>query len=274
MTVEIEVLRQLFSSMPPDFVAARNATVKRLRSEQLREEATTIAALRRPGWIDWALNVAAVEHTAAIEEFAAAAEALRDAQAATIEGRNGPDLRTSLRGLREATRTMAGLAAAKLRDASRTPDVAALGARLGSVASHSSTVHQLRHGVLGSADIDEVGMFDDVEPKSSSRTSRRAETNGEAEAAAVEAAAAAAQERARLEAARDLAGEEHLAARAAVAAADDELQAAERTLGAARRHVETAERAAAGARAHRDTAVRELSESETALEAARVAAGG
>src|SRR3954469_6874462 len=95
------VLRQLFASPPPEFVAARNELVKSLRKDKQREEATAVAALRRPGWDEWSLNTVAASDADVVAGFVAAAADVRDAQAAAIEGRDGPDIRAALRDLRD-----------------------------------------------------------------------------------------------------------------------------------------------------------------------------
>ena len=105
----------LFASPPSEFVAARNELAKQLRRDKRREEATAVAALRRPGWDDWALNVTAVEQGADVATFADAASAVRAAQAAAIEGRDGPDVRTTLHDLRTATTVLVRHATAVLR---------------------------------------------------------------------------------------------------------------------------------------------------------------
>ena len=66
-------IRQLFAAPPTEFVAARNELVKALRREKRREEATAVAALRRPGWDDWALNVVAAEQPPTVDAFTGAA---------------------------------------------------------------------------------------------------------------------------------------------------------------------------------------------------------
>ena len=61
-------LRGLYATVPTEFVAARNALVKELRRAKERDEAALVAALRRPDWTDWALNVVAAEHADAVDE--------------------------------------------------------------------------------------------------------------------------------------------------------------------------------------------------------------
>ena len=47
--------------------------MKALRREKRRDEATAVAALRRPGWDDWALNVVATEQPPTVDAFTGAA---------------------------------------------------------------------------------------------------------------------------------------------------------------------------------------------------------
>ena len=117
-------LRGLYTTVPTEFVAARNALVKELRRAKERDEAAVVAALRRPDWTDWALNVVAAEHADAVEKFVTAAGDVRDAQAAAIEGRGGLDVRAALRTLRERTTDVSRKAAAVLERAGRAPGTA------------------------------------------------------------------------------------------------------------------------------------------------------
>ena len=85
---------------PPDeFVAARNALVKQLKRDGDRESAAAIAAMRRPAWTDWALNVVADDDGEIVDRFAEAASEMREAQKAAFAGRGDVDLRGSHFGL-------------------------------------------------------------------------------------------------------------------------------------------------------------------------------
>jgi len=149
--------------------------VRSLRRERRREEATAIAALRRPGWDDWALNAVAASQPEVVEAFAAAAADVREAQAAAIEGRDGPDIRAALRDLRERSAELVRLAEDALAAAGRQPAVSELTARLTATATNEVAVAQLRVGVLGSGDTSPKDLFGDVEPAASPpRRTRRA----------------------------------------------------------------------------------------------------
>ena len=158
------LLRELFATPPPEFVAARNAAAKVLRAEKRRDEATAVAALRRPGWDDWALNVVAAEHAGTVGAFADAAEAVRDAQAAAIEGRDGPDIRTSLRQLRDASAELIGRAGDVLGRVGRQPGSGEINSRLSEIATSGTAVETLRAGVLGSGGDPADELFAGLQP--------------------------------------------------------------------------------------------------------------
>ncbi|MET0578862.1 MAG: hypothetical protein ABW122_09395, partial [Ilumatobacteraceae bacterium] len=158
------MLRALFAAPPTEFVAARNELVKQLRREKRRDEATAIAALRRPGWEDWALNVTAVEQAADVAAFADAAAAVREAQAAAIEGRDGPDVRTSLHDLRGATTVVVRRATAVLGRVGRQAGAGELAGRLAEVAGSGEAVDQLRVGVLGAGGDAPAELFAGLQP--------------------------------------------------------------------------------------------------------------
>ena len=129
------LLRELFATPPPDFVAARNEVVKALRKDKARDDATAVAALRRPGWDEWALNAVATSDPAVVAGFIEAAAQVRDAQAAAIEGREGPDIRSALRDLRDRSADLVRLADGALAGAGRQAAAGEINARLSKVAA-------------------------------------------------------------------------------------------------------------------------------------------
>jgi hypothetical protein len=265
-------LGELFATPPPEFVAARNALAKRLRAEKRRDEAGAVAKLRRPSWIDWALNAVAASQPAVVGDFADAAEVLREAQAASIEGRDGPDLRGALRALRDATTALARQAGRELSGAGRDPETAELTARLGEIAGLEAAVEQLRGGVLGSADPGEEELFAGLTPAPSparpspttgTRAKRAKRAAGEADRAGVERAQAE-----RAEAERAAAERAEQEAAAAARERDAQRRGLERAVAeAGRRREEAAERFAAAHRAL-DEARADLDHAEEQLEAA------
>ena len=66
----------LYGVAPEEFVAARNAMAKRLRSAGQRDEATIVAKLRRPPQSAWAVNRLARTDPATVDRFLEAASRL------------------------------------------------------------------------------------------------------------------------------------------------------------------------------------------------------
>jgi hypothetical protein len=91
-----DVVGELLALPPEEFTAARNAAVKRLRSEGQRDVAETIKSLPRPPLSLWALNHLAHEQPKLIEAFLDSAEQLREAY------RSGGDIRAATAPERDA----------------------------------------------------------------------------------------------------------------------------------------------------------------------------
>ncbi|HEX6257812.1 MAG TPA: hypothetical protein VFZ70_18530 [Euzebyales bacterium] len=87
---------ELFALAPEEFTATRNALVRQLRADGLRELATQVAALRRPTAAAWAVNQTVRAHADEFEELLAAGAAVRTAQRRALSGVPG--------GMRDATR--------------------------------------------------------------------------------------------------------------------------------------------------------------------------
>ncbi len=158
------LLRQLYATPPTEFVAARNELVKALRRDKRRDEANALAALRRPGWDDWALNAVTASDADVVAGFAQAAADVRAAQSAAIEGRDGPDIRLALRELRDRSADLVRGAEAALAGIGREPGAGELNARLSQIAASDVAVAQLRAGVLGSGDTAPDDLFADLRP--------------------------------------------------------------------------------------------------------------
>jgi hypothetical protein len=242
-------LRRLYATVPTEFVAVRNAAVKELRRAKERDEATLVAALRKPDWTDWALNVAAAEHVDAVDDFVRAACDVRDAQSAAIEGRDGPDVRAALRTLRERTSDVIRTAAAALDGAGRASATAELTARLSEIAGNAAACDQLRLGVLGSGDPAVSDPFAGLEPPDRPRPGQDAPTKRRTAGPSVEREPPAesepkpsAAERQRIKRERDLAARAHKAAVRDLARADDDLAKAAAEVASARDKLAEAER--------------------------------
>ncbi len=129
-------------------MAARNALVKALRAEKDRESAATVAAIRRPAWSEWALNVTSGSHPDEIAAFAEAAAAVRDAQDAAVDGRP-VEIRSALQDLRQRTTAVATPANAALQAEAAKGDLPALMAQLAEIAGSAAAVERLRNGTVG-----------------------------------------------------------------------------------------------------------------------------
>ena len=263
-----DLRRQLYATPPPEFVGARNAAVKQLRAEKRRDEAAAVAALRRPGWDDWALNTVAAEHAGTVGTFADAAGAVRDAQAAAIEGREGPDVRSSLRELRDSSAALIRLAGEALGRVGRQPGSGEINARLSEIATNRAAVEALRAGVLGSEGDGADELFSGLRP--AARSARRAAPAAKATAPAAERSAAepppeTAADRAAERAERQRRQEALTAARREQRAAARALEKAEAAVEAAADAAERAQRALAEARRDRDGAAAALAAADAAV---------
>jgi hypothetical protein len=122
--------------------------------------------MRRPAWVDWALNITAAEHPADVERFADAAEAMREAQRSAVTGRGGVDLRTAMTGLRDRTGELARRANAALTGHGRPAALPDITERLAEIATSDASTEQLRAGVLLGEAGDDGGLgFGDVEER-------------------------------------------------------------------------------------------------------------
>ena len=191
-----------------------------------------LAALRRPGWDDWALNVVATEHAPTVDAFTGAARDVREAQAAAIEGRDGPDVREAMNSLRERSAELIGLATDVLGRQGRQPGPGELNARLTEVAGSETAAAQLRAAILGSGDAAPDDVFAGLEPASAPArrpTPAKRQQDDAAEQRRLAAIAAAT--------------EKHDAAMAALEQAEKALAAAPRARNKAAETVERAEAA-------------------------------
>jgi hypothetical protein len=263
--VDVSLLRELYTTPPAQFVAARNQFVKERRAAKDREAATALGKLRKPGMADWALNMVAAEHGDDIAAFLAAAGTVRDAQAAAIEGRDGPDVREALRDLRERSAQVLTRGQEVLGGAGRdaAAEAGTVAGRLAEVAGNAEASAQLAAGVLGSAVVVPEEVFGGLEPSGRTATRRAPARAAAPKPSADEApSAAVAKEHKRVLAAatkaRDAAARTAERAGAAVAKAAAAVRNAERQLKKAREALATAEQ-------ERDDAGRALDEAEEVL---------
>ncbi len=156
----------MLATPPDEFVAARNALVKELKAKGQRDEAAEVAGLRRPSWVDWALNMAAVDHAGEIARFVDAAELMRDAQRGAVTGRGDVDLRAAMTGLRDRTGELARCVNRVLTGHGRPPALPEITERLAEIATSDRSADRLRAGLLLGDAGEDVGLgFGDVDER-------------------------------------------------------------------------------------------------------------
>jgi hypothetical protein len=283
---------ELFTMAPTEFVAARNALARALKAEGHREEASAVAALRRPTVPDWALNSVALQAPDVVADVVDAAEQLRSVQAAALgDPAAAPDLRDAMAQARQAAGALRKAAEDVLRRAGRPAgDMSALTTRLNETMVHPGLLAQLQAGRLGTAAVDALDPFSGApaEPPTSApraRSGRRATRPSRAPAPAtrkvavpkapppeVERVDERAERQARraaemLERRREQAAERVAQAEAVVAGAKAAVQDAEAEVKAASAALERARRAETAARTRFERA-----DAQRAEVAARLAA--
>jgi hypothetical protein len=273
--VDAETLRQLYTTPPAGFVAARTAVVKERRQARDRAGAAAVAALRKASGVDVALNLVAITEPDLVDSFLGAADAVRDAQTAAARGSSAASTRDALRELRAQTALVVARAGAAASEAGVTgTTTAAATARLGELVANEAAGEQLRAGHLGSGPVEAVDPFGGVDASAPSAPAR-ARRSVKAAAPPAEPDAKAIARRRRLEEAlttarerRDGAQDELDAADRAVDDAREEVAAAEARLRESSEHLERAEAAQSKAAAGKDKADAAVADAERALEEA------
>ena len=206
-----------------DFVPERAAVAKRLRSEGDRETAKRVTALRKPSVAAWTINQLVRSRAKDVAAFTKAADGLRAAQGALLEGHGSPaDLRTARAAERKAVGRLIEVARG-LFPGGREPGESTLeriGATLHAAAADEAIRDEVLSGRLlreressGFGDLD-VELAAAVPPKPRRKRERERESDDTAARAQEEAAAREAAERERrtrraaLQAALDQAVEE------------------------------------------------------------------
>jgi hypothetical protein len=180
-----------------DFVPERAAVAKRLRGEGDREAAKRVAALRKPSVTAWTINQLVRSRTKDVTAFTKAADGLRAAQGALLEGHGSPaDLRTARAAERKAVGRLMEVARG-LFPGGREPGESTLeriGATLHAAAADESVRDEVLSGRLlreressGFGDLD-VELAAAVPPKEAKR--RREAEDASARAREAEEAAA------------------------------------------------------------------------------------
>jgi hypothetical protein len=264
--VDLPTLRELYTTPPAEFVDTRNQLVKARKAAKDKDGAAALGKLRKPPLADWALNVVAAEYANDVNAFLDAARDVRDAQAAAIEGRDGPDIRAALRDLRDHSGQVLSRAQEVLAGAGRDAGAEAgtVAARLTEIAANDEASRQLGAGVLGSAGVGVVELFGDLEP---ARPSPRSRTKKSVSPKPRSTASSVTQTRERERALREARRERDQAAKDVTRAttAADKAAAAVRN---AERAFERARDALDAAESGRADAERRLAEAEDAVSAA------
>jgi hypothetical protein len=263
VTIDDDVDR-LYELAPEAFVGARNDLVRALRAEKRRDEASAVAALRRPSAAAWALNQVARREPALVDRALEAGAALKAATDAAVAG-DASALRTAASEDRAASDAAIDAAIAVLGRPDARQQVAAT---LRAAVLDDTVAEQLRRGVL-TADHDASGFgFGSAAPApkasraaaktaksekaatapKASTASKLPKADRAAEQAAARAAAREAEERARDERRRRKAHEAELA----------------RLQQRVTRLAKAADRADAAAREAREAADRAVAELEAA----------
>lgn len=97
--------RDLYALDPNDFVAARDALARELRSKGEKDDAAQVKALRRPPVPVWALNQVSRRQPDAVDALLAAGAAARGAKNETVRAALA-DLRTHVREIVHAARVV------------------------------------------------------------------------------------------------------------------------------------------------------------------------
>lgn len=107
-------LDRLYAAAPADFVADRDALVKRLRADGQKDEAAEVKALRRPSAAAWAVNQIALRHPDRLEALFAAGADLARAQRRAMSGIRDNGMREATSRRREVVEALADLASEAL----------------------------------------------------------------------------------------------------------------------------------------------------------------
>jgi hypothetical protein len=240
------------------FIAERDRLVRSLRGDGRREEASDVAALRKPSVAAWGVNQAVRGEPEAFEELTGAGDALRAAQEQVLGGADARDeLRVAAERERAAADVLAESAAQALRSGGHAPSPSVL-ERIGETLHAAALDDDARGQVSGGRLVSElrhVGFGLGDGPIAPAQKGIRGAPRGKATSGGSRAAER--QEQTQQEARRRERERE-----AERAAARRELRAAERRLRDAERHAARAEERAEQAR---DV----LAQAEQVAEAAR-----
>jgi hypothetical protein len=128
----------LFAGPSDEFVTGRDALVRALRAAGRADEIAGVKTLRKPKAVARALNAGALADPGAVDDLAAAIDAVSAAQS------GGGDVRGALAALRDAERAVTDAAVAAVADEDRPPDASTLGAAVRAVLADPDALAALR----------------------------------------------------------------------------------------------------------------------------------
>jgi hypothetical protein len=251
--------------LPPDeFVAARDAAARQLRSAGDRAAADRVRALRKPTVAAWALNQAVQEEPGPADELVAVAQDVRVAQERALTGGDATALREAARRKRDAIQALTAAASRVLTSAGRDPrtQAVAISSTLEAAAWDPAVAAVLRAGRIAGDPVpedtsfgfgfeapDEIDLTQPARP-GVTRTRRSPRITGPSKVATKGPASTQAARRKVVGAAQwehEKAVQAAEKTEAAVVAAREQLATAEADVGQARKRLQTAKEAAAAA---------------------------
>jgi hypothetical protein len=277
--VSVTTRHDLFGVDPAEFVAARDALARQLRSEGKREEATVVKALRRPPVPIWALNRVARDDLDAIETLLDAAADAGEAQDALLNGNGDRDaLRDALARRRAAMHEVVHRASEVIEQSGR-----AAGSQQrqvedahNAVTASDGLAELLRNGELVEGFEDDTGDDDiasllgaSVTRSSHPRAATQAKTRPVTDLSEVRAAKEAAAARKELDRLRKAAAKTEAVlekAQRTVSDVDAEVEEARDRLARAQAKADEAHETEAAARQAHDDALTELQRAEDAFD--------
>src|SRR5262245_50150136 len=116
-------VQELYAADPEAFIAARDALAKQLKADGHEATAATVKKLKKPTVSAWAVDRAARQEPALVQQLLAAGERLAGAQRQALSGRRATDdLRTATEERRALIRRLTEVAVGTLTDAGRPGD--------------------------------------------------------------------------------------------------------------------------------------------------------
>ncbi len=246
---------ELYGLALEQFIPERGALAKALRADKRRDEATSVAALRKPSVAAWAVNQLVRSQPSGVQELYAAGDELRDAQARLLAGTgDGRALRAANERERAAVDALVNaargllssdgheLSPAVVERVADTLHAAALDEAAREQVREGRLERELRHVGLGLGE--SADPFAVAPPAPKQRSAKPAAGKAEAEARAKAKAPARARAKQAAPAAAKPSAEERRAARAQAKREREDRERRERERAEARKAARIAEAAA------------------------------